>query len=518
MRKTAAMFLLVTACTASMSPLHAQFVNIKIDSGNAYGECAITMNPKNTSEILAGSNLNNVYRSLNGGTTWTKTQLNNAGADNGDPTCAIDTNGNFYFAHLKSAQDGNSCYRSTDQGATWSFRNNFGTTTTKDLDKEWLYVDWAPNSPYINTLYSTWAEFDNYSSSSPLDSGIILLSKSSDGGLNWAPSVRVSKQAGNCGFNAIKGSVLASGPSGELYVAWCGNGVSFQKSLDGGATWMMQDKIVDTQVPTWYFTVPGFTYGTGFPGIACDVSGLTYNGNIYITWCDQRNGTNNTDVFVAKSSDGGTNWTTTRVNNDIGLKHQSHPWIAVDQVTGYVYVDFYDRRNYSNNATEVWLAWSTDGGASYQNIRVSNSPSFTPGNQWTDYIGLTAHNNKVHPIWSGSTSGVDTWTTTINYSQLVGLTEQQDNPDGIVLYQNYPNPFNMVSHFDFTLPKASEVTLRIYDMLGKEVSTLMISERYDAGTHHFSIDNDALGLKAGIYYCVLSTPDARDTRKFTVTE
>jgi hypothetical protein len=518
MRKTVVMCLLAAAATAGLAPVHAQFVNIKIDSNNAYGECAITMNPKNTNELLAGSNLNNVYRSINGGLTWTKQQLNNAGADNGDPTCAIDTNGNFYFAHLHSIQDGNSCYQSTDQGQTWQFRNNWGVTTTKDIDKEWLYVDWAPNSPYINTLYGTWAEFDSYSSSSPLDSGIIYLSKSNDGGLTWSPDVRVSKQAGNCGFNAIKGSVIATGPVGEVYVAWCGNGVSFQKSLDGGVTWMMQDKIVDTQVPTWYFTVPGFTYGTGFPGIASDVSGLTYNGNIYITWCDQRNGTNNTDVFVARSSDGGTNWTTTRVNNDVGLKHQSHPWIAVDQVTGYVYVVFYDRRNYSTNATEVWLAWSTDGGASYNNIRVSNAPSFTPGNQWTDYIGLTAHNNKIHPLWSGSSSGVDTWTTTVNYSQLVGLTEQQKNPEGIVLYQNYPNPFNMVSHFDFTLPGASDVTLKLFDMLGKEVSVLMNGRHYDAGTHHFSVNNDELGLKPGVYYCVLSTPGARDTRKFTVTE
>jgi hypothetical protein len=100
----------------------------------------------------------------------------------------------------------------------------------------------------------------------------------------------------------------------------------------------------------------------------------------------------------------------------------------------------------------------------------------------------------------------------------VGLSELQQKPEGVVLYQNYPNPFNMVSHFDFTLTRSSLVTLKVYDMLGKEVSTLMAGQFYDAGTHHFSVDNDALGLKAGIYYCVLSTRDGRDTRKFTVTE
>ncbi|HEY6163257.1 MAG TPA: exo-alpha-sialidase [Bacteroidia bacterium] len=515
--------------TAAAITAQAQFPNIKLDSNQSYGECSIIINPKNTNQVIGGSNLNNVYRTGDGGATWSKQTVNVSG-DNGDPTCAIDTAGNFYFAHLHGAQDGNSCYRSTDGGQTWNFRSNFGVTMGYDDDKEWLLVDWASNSPYKNTMYSTWAEFDNYSSSSPTDSSRILLSKSTDDGLTWSSPVRVSRQGGNCGFYAIKGSVPAVGPNGELYVIWCGttasasnSNVYFQKSLDGGNTWMMQDKIIDVQVPTWYYTIPGFVYGTGFPGIDCDVSGGPYNGNIYVTWCDQRNGLNNTDVFLAKSSDGGTTWNTIRVNNDVGQTHQSHPWVCVDQTTGVVYMVFYDRRNYNDTRTDVYLAWSTDGGNSFSQVKINTLTAIDPNasSLWTDYIGITAHNNKIHPIWSASrvSDGVEEWTTTIDGTQLVGMKEQQQkNEDELVLYQNYPNPFSMYSQFDFYMSKAASVNLKIYDITGREVASLISGEQFAAGMHNFSVTNDAIKLPAGIYYCVLSTPTAKDTRKFTVTQ
>ena len=505
----------------------AQFVNVKLDSGQSYGECSIIMNPKNINQIIGGSNLNQVYRSIDGGTTWSRQTVNAAG-DNGDPVAAVDTNGNFYFGHLHGAQDGNSCYRSSDAGLTWNFRNNFGTTNVYDDDKEWLLVDWSPNSPYKNTMYSTWAEFDSYSSSLSTDSSRILLSRSNDGGMSWTAPVRLSRQGGNCGFNAIKGSVPAIGPNGELYITWCGKTISassssvwFQKSLDGGATWMMQDKIVDTQGPTWYYSVPGFVYGTGFPGIATDVSGGQHNGNIYVTWCDQRNGANNTDIFLARSTDGGTTWNTVMVNNDNTGKHQSHPWVCVDQTSGAVYMVWYDKRNYSDMNSDVYLGWSYDGGLTFSQAKI-NTVSATPPNSnlWTDYIGITAHGGKIHPIWSAENvnGGVDEWTTTINSSVLLAMDEKNKKPDGVVLYQNYPNPFNVYSHFDFNLSKASSVTLKIYDLVGKEVATLINGTMYDAGTHNFSVNTDEWSLNPGIYFCVLSTPDAKDTRKFTVTE
>src|SRR5205085_7437438 len=84
------------------------------------------------------------------------------------------------------------------------------------------------------------------------------------------------------------------------------------------------------------------------------------------------------DVKIIKSTNGGTTWSLPiRVNDDPAGKEQFFSWMAIDQVTGYLYVVFYDRRNYTNTQTDVYLAHSTDGGVSWINERISQSP-FNP--------------------------------------------------------------------------------------------------------------------------------------------
>ena len=489
-----------------------QFTNIQIDPSNTYGETSILVNPKNTNQLVAGCNISNVYYSSNGGLNWTTVNLTSTWGNQGDPCAAVDTNGNWYFSHLNPSQDRIVVAKSTNGGATWP-TESFTGLTTKDTDKEWILVDWSPNSPYKNDLYCTWAEMDAYSSNSPLDSSRIFLSKSMDDGATWTSPSIVSVTQANCGTNAIKGSVPAIGPNGEVYVTWCGLGVSFQKSVDGGQTWMMSDLIVDSQVPFWYFTVPGFTYGTGFPGIACDVSGGPNNGNIYITWCDQRNGVNNTDIFLARSTNGGNSWSTIRVNNDVTVTHQSHPWVTVDQTNGNVYLSFYDRRDFpSGNNTHVYLAYSTDGGQSFYNQRVTQN-FFTPNSVWCDYNNITAHADKIWPIWTGASASV--WTSIITFSLLGENEIIQETPK---LFQNYPNPFNSYTFFDFSLPAPGKASMIISDVLGREIAVIFKDEEFDTGVQHAEIQSDKLGLKPGIYFCELSTPYGSDTRKIQVIE
>lgn len=79
--------------------------------------------------------------------------------------------------------------------------------------------------------------------------------------------------------------------------------------------------------------------------------------------------------------------------------------MTVDQVTGYIYIVFYDRRNYSDTQTDVYMAVSTDGGTTFENMRISQAP-FIPNNCPTgsnffgDYTNISAHNNIVRPVWA----------------------------------------------------------------------------------------------------------------------
>jgi hypothetical protein len=71
-------------------------------------------------------------------------------------------------------------------------------------------------------------------------------------------------------------------------------------------------------------------------------------------------------------------------------------------------------------------------------------------------------------------------------------------PEGYVLDANYPNPFNPSTKISFTIPKADHVSLVVYDMLGKEISTLVDSD-LGAGTHTLTFDGKNLASGTYIY-------------------
>ncbi len=75
--------------------------------------------------------------------------------------------------------------------------------------------------------------------------------------------------------------------------------------------------------------------------------------------------------------------------------------MTVDPATGYIYIVYYDRRNYTDTKTDVYVARSTDGGETFTEFKVSQSP-FTPTSSifFGDYTGIAALNGKVYPIWT----------------------------------------------------------------------------------------------------------------------
>jgi len=88
-------------------------------------------------------------------------------------------------------------------------------------------------------------------------------------------------------------------------------------------------------------------------------------------------------------------------------------------------------------------------------------------------------------------------------------------PDRFNLYQNYPNPFNPVTNIKFDLPKDVNVTVRIYDMLGREV--LLIADGfYKAGT--YSINFDGSNLSTGTYFYRIKAGDFTDTKKMVLVK
>jgi hypothetical protein len=86
-------------------------------------------------------------------------------------------------------------------------------------------------------------------------------------------------------------------------------------------------------------------------------------------------------------------------------------------------------------------------------------------------------------------------------------------PNSYLLQQNYPNPFNPSTTITFSLPKSSQVTLSVFDVLGRQVS-MLVNERRDAGVHEVKFD--ALGLASGVYCYRLQAGDFVQTRKLAL--
>jgi len=394
------------------STLFAQFPNIRVNqpSSTDPNETSIAINPLDSLNLVAGANIRYYYYSTDGGYTWIQGNLTSPLGVWGDPCVVFDLNGHCYFGHLSNPSSGGYwidrivVQKSTNKGISWSSGVGIGyNPPSRNQDKEWIAVDWT-NSPYRNNVYVAWTEFDSYGSSNPQDSSRILFSRSTDGGLTWSAPVRISDKGGDCidEDNTVEGAVPAAGPNGEVYLAWAGPlGLVFDKSTDGGLTWGV-DKVITSIPGGWDFNVPGIYRCNGLPITACDISNSPYRGTIYVNWSDQRNGTNNTDVFLVKSTDGGNTWSQPkRVNQDNTQTHQFFTWMTVDPATGYLYFVYYDRRNYNDNRTDVYLARSTDGGETFTEFKISQSP-FTPNSSifFGDYTGITALNGKVYPIWT----------------------------------------------------------------------------------------------------------------------
>jgi hypothetical protein len=102
-------------------------------------------------------------------------------------------------------------------------------------------------------------------------------------------------------------------------------------------------------------------------------------------------------------------------------------------------------------------------------------------------------------------------------TSLEGTTSVEENEKGIlseyILGQNFPNPIINQTEIKFALPVTSQVTINIYDNLGRKVTTLFNEEK-PAGD--YSVNFDASGLESGIYYYRIQAGNVVQTRKMIV--
>lgn len=107
------------------------------------------------------------------------------------------------------------------------------------------------------------------------------------------------------------------------------------------------------------------------------------------------------------------------------------------------------------------------------------------------------------------------WKDTIYYNPSVGINDEPSLPTEFTLEQNFPNPFNPNTTINYSIPKQSTVTLKAFDVLGREVITL-VNQQQKAG--YYDVDWNAVDNASGIYFYRIKAGDFVETKKMLLTK
>ena len=131
------------------------------------------------------------------------------------------------------------------------------------------------------------------------------------------------------------------------------------------------------------------------------------------------------------------------------------------------------------------------------------------------FNGLDVHGSwilKVNDQATGDTGMIERYCLNIIYNAVLAVNNQQV-PVKYELAQNYPNPFNPITRIKYSVPKQSFVIIKIFDILGREVKTL-VNEIRTAGS--YEVDFNASYLASGVYFYRMESGDFTDVKKLVL--
>ncbi|NOX17073.1 MAG: T9SS type A sorting domain-containing protein [Chlorobi bacterium] len=132
-------------------------------------------------------------------------------------------------------------------------------------------------------------------------------------------------------------------------------------------------------------------------------------------------------------------------------------------------------------------------------------------------LGFVTGNYVSYSVWVDSVDGHTNLFGVKRLDPIGDVNDDENNRNGYRLYQNYPNPFNPTTTIEYSIPFVGNanfayptVTLKIYDILGSEITTLVNEKQH---TGNYSIRFNATNLSSGIYFYSLQIGEFTETKK-----
>ncbi len=177
--------------------------------------------------------------------------------------------------------------------------------------------------------------------------------------------------------------------------------------------------------------------------------------------------------------------------------------------TGWQYIDMtspYFMYNGTSNLL-VEICYDNSAYTSYSTVNSTSAPSMTWGYYTDNTTGCTMTSGSSQSNRPNTCFTMTTLVSTGNQTTVI--------PDKFELSQNYPNPFNPMTKINFALPKQGLVTLKIYDVLGREIKTL-VNEVKQAGS--YSVDFNGAEFSSGVYFYKLTSGDFVDIKRMILVK
>ncbi|MFA7418564.1 MAG: T9SS type A sorting domain-containing protein [Melioribacteraceae bacterium] len=484
----------------------------------------------NGTSLFVASYFDGVYQSIDNGLTWSK--------NGGLSTSSVRRIFSFGTNLFVSTDAG--IYKSTNQGTSWSAANNGITTnysnnfvgvgnnlfvavTGRGIYKsvnngdQWNQSNGGITNSTIKTLVRSGS---NLFAGAYYSGGVHY---TNNGGVNW-----------NSSYPSIAYVVQLVNNNNEIYAAT--NGWGLYKTTDNCATWTrLSTSLTNQKIYSVAVNGTKIFVGTDNSGVYSTID----NGT---TWNEVNNGLTNKNinmltlvgnnlfaattggVFISVNS--GTSWLAAGLagKNIITVKANNNKIFAGTWGEG-VYVSLDDGTTWAqikNGMTSLNIfALAFDNNNNIYAAAAANVYSSKDGGaNWVlknEGLPYEVYSIEVvdNYLYAG-TNQYGVWKRPLN-ELVTDVDEVKSIPGKYSLEQNYPNPFNPSTTISYSIPTAGYVTLKVYDVVGREVSTL-VNEYKQAGAYNYQFSIINSSLSSGVYFYMLTSGNNILTKKFVLTK